>query len=97
MIKLTSNTKIYFYNRELGYVGRNTVEGLVRKTEEGFLQELSEKGYYEPPESSDDFGFIEMYVVIKCVPKRGRGTYTQTRDCNAYDNIKEYLENTYEL
>ncbi len=88
-MKLSPNTEIWFFNKELGYVGYNLVKHLVASENINVAawERLETTGYYEITNDN----FIEMYVVIKAVKVDDRDKFIETRDNTAYDKIKTYL------
>lgn len=94
-IKLSPNTKIWFFNSELGYVGYNLVKHLEwsRNITPERRKVLEEKGYVTVDSSPDRF--IETFVVMKAIPKKDRELFLTLRDETALTRIKEFLENKY--
>ena len=94
MDKLTLSTELWFFNKELGYVGKNTVgANLSNNCLSGrALESLENIGYYEVPEYEQDEGaVIHLKVVRKDIPNDLRGLMLATNR-EAYNKVLSILE-----
>ncbi len=90
-MNISKSSRIWFFNKELGYAGYNTAYNLFMN---GHLTAVDlrimlEQGYLR---CNDGEGHIDLYVLTKAIKKSDRNNFLTLRDSEAYNNVINYLD-----